>query len=82
MDLVLLTKSIVEMIVIDKEAVSVKQYDTNEENLVHLEILVSKDDLCRLIGRNGKTISSIRNIVQVSAKINGNKRVKLEVDSY
>ncbi len=82
MDLVLLTKSIVEMIVIDKEAVSVKQYDTNEENLVHLEILVSKDDLGRLIGRNGKTISSIRNIVQVSAKINGNKRVKLEVDSY
>ena len=70
------------MIVNDKEAVSVKQYDTNEENLVHLEILVSKDDLGRLIGRNGKTISSIRNIVQVSAKINGNKRVKLEVDSY
>ena len=82
MDLVLLTKSIVEMIVLDKEAVSVKQYDTNEENLVHLEILVSKDDLGRLIGRNGKTISSIRNIVQVSAKLNGNKRVKLEVDSY
>lgn len=82
MDLVLLTKSIVEMIVLDKEAVSVKQYDTNEENLVHLEILVSKDDLGRLIGKNGKTINSIRNIVQVSAKLNGNKRVKLEVDSY
>lgn len=82
MDLVLLTKSIVEMIVLDKEAVSVKQYDTNEENLIHLEILVSKDDLGRLIGKNGKTINSIRNIVQVSAKLNGNKRVKLEVDSY
>ena len=31
------------MIVIDKEAVSVRQYDTNEENLIHLEVLVSSD---------------------------------------
>lgn len=82
MDLVLLTKSIVEMIVIDKEAVSVRQYDTNEENLIHLEVLVSSDDLGRVIGKNGKTINSIRNIIQISAKLNNNCRIKLEVDSY
>ena len=82
MDLVLLTKSIVDMIVIDKEAVSVRQYDTNEENLIHLEVLVSSDDLGRVIGKNGKTINSIRNIIQISAKLNNNCRIKLEVDSY
>ena len=82
MDLVLLTKSIVEMIVIDKEAVSVRQYDTNEENLIHLEVLVSSDDLGRVIGKNGKTINSIRNIIQISSKLNNNCRIKLEVDSY
>ena len=82
MDLVLLTKSIVEMIVIDKEAVSVRQYDTNEDNLIHLDVLVSSDDLGRVIGKNGKTINSIRNILQISAKLNNNCRIKLEVDSY
>lgn len=82
MDLVLLTKTIVSMIVVDKEAVSVREFDTTEENLVHLEVLVAENDLARLIGKNGKTINSIRNIVQASSTLNGGKRVKLEVDSY
>ena len=38
MDLVLLTKSIVEMIVVDKEAVSVRQFDTTEENFLPNEL--------------------------------------------
>jgi len=82
MDLVLLTKSIIEMIVLDKEAVSVREYDTTEEDLIHLEVLVASDDLGRVIGRNGKTINSIRNIVQASSTLNVGKKVKLEVDSY
>ena len=82
MDLVLLTKSIIEMIVLDKEAVSVRQFDTDDDNLVQLEVLVASDDLGRVIGRNGKTINSIRNIVQASSTLNGERRVKTEVDSY
>ena len=82
MDLVLLTKNIIEMIVLDKEAVSVREYDTTEEDLIHLEVLVASDDLGRVIGRNGKTINSIRNIVQASSTLNVGKKVKLEVDSY
>ena len=82
MDLVLLTKSIIEMIVLDKEAVSVRQFDTNDNDLIHLEVLVASDDLGKVIGRNGKTINSIRNIVQASSTLNEKKRVKIEVDSY
>lgn len=82
MDLVLLTKSIIEMIVLDKEAVSVREFDSTEEDLIHLEVLVASDDLGRVIGRNGKTINSIRNIVQASSTLNLGKKVKLEVDSY
>lgn len=82
MDLVLLTKSIIEMIVLDKEAVSVREFETTEENLIHLVILVSGDDLSRVIGKNGRTINSIRNIVQASSTLNLGKKVKLEVDSY
>ena len=82
MDLVLLTETIVKMIVKDEEAVSVKEYESSEEELVHLEILVAEDDLGRVIGRNGKTIRSIRNIVNASASLNGGQRIKIDVDSY
>ena len=82
MDLKLLTKTIIEMIAIDKEAVSVKEFETTDENIIQLEIVVSSNDLGRVIGKDGKTINSIRNIVQASSTINGGKKVKINVDSY
>ena len=82
MDFVLLTETIVKMIVQDDEAVSVRQYEETEDDLIHLEILVNEDDLGRVIGKGGKTIHSIRNIVQASATLNGNQKVKIDVDSY
>lgn len=82
MNLVLLLETIVKMIVIDPEAVSVKEYETMEENLVHLEVMVAQDDLGRVIGKDGKTIRSIRNVVQASSTLNGGRRVKIDVDSY
>lgn len=82
MDLVLLTKTIVEMLVNDKEAVSVREFETTEENVVPIEVVVSEADLGRVIGKNGRTIQSLRNIVQASATLNNGKRVRIDVDSY
>jgi len=82
MDFILLTETIIKMIVKDNEAVSVKQYESTEENLIHLEVLVAEEDLGRVIGKNGQTIKSIRNIVQSSATLNGGQKVKIDVDSY
>lgn len=82
MNFVLLTETIVKMIVKDEEAVSVKEYESTEENLVHLEVLVAEDDLGRVIGKNGQTIKSIRNIVQASSTLNDGQKVKIDVDSY
>ena len=82
MDLVLLTETIVKMIVKDVEAVSAKEYESTEDDQVHVEVMVAQDDLGRVIGKDGKTIKSIRNIVQASASLNGLKKVKIEVDSY
>ena len=82
MDLVLLTKTIIEMLAKDKEAISVSEFDTEDENLIQIEVMVSENDLGSIIGKNGKTISSIRNIVQASATLNNGKKVKINVDSY
>ena len=82
MDLELLTKTIVSMIALDKESVSVRVFETTDDELIQLEIVVAHDDLGRVIGRDGKTINSIRNIVQASSTLNGGKKVKINVDSY
>ena len=82
MDVVLLTKTIVEMLVRNKEAVSVNQFETEDENLIQIEVMVSEDDLGSLIGRNGRTIASVRNIVQASSNLNDGKKVRINVDSY
>ena len=82
MDLILLTETIAKMIVKDVEAVSAKEYESTEDNLVHIELMVANDDLGRVIGKDGKIIKSIRNIVQASASLNGGQKVKIDVDSY
>lgn len=82
MDLVVLTETIIKKIVSDNESVSVKEFESTEENTVQIEVVVSSDDLGKVIGKNGRTINSIRTIVQASASLNGNRRVKINVDSY
>ena len=82
MNFILLTETIIKMIVRDEEAVSVKEYESTEDNMIHLEILVAEDDLGRVIGKNGQTIKSIRNIIQASATLNNGTKVKIDVDSY
>ena len=83
MDFVLLTKTIVDMLVKNKEAVSVSEYETDDENLIQIEVMVDSDDLGIVIGKNGKTINSIRTIVQASSSLSEeNRRVRINVDSY
>ena len=82
MDLVVLTETIIKKIVSDNESVSVKEFESTEEYTVQIEVVVSSDDLGKVIGKNGRTINSIRTIVQASASLNGNRRVKINVDSY
>ena len=82
MDLVLLTDTIIKKIVSDSESVSVKEFESTEDNTVHIEVVVSKEDLGKVIGKNGRTINSIRTLVQASASLNGGRRVNINVDSY
>ena len=83
MDLVVLTETIIKKLVADPESVNVKEFETDEENTIQIEVLISEDDKGRVIGKNGKTINSIRTIVQASSSLSEeNKRVRINVDSY
>ena len=82
MDLVKLTETIIKKIVSDPESVSIKEFETEEDNTIQIEVLISNDDMGKVIGKNGKIINSIRTIVQASSSLEDNKKVKINVDSY
>lgn len=82
MDLILLTETIIKKLVTDPESVSVKEFPSEEENEMQIEVLISSDDMGKVIGKNGKIINSIRTIVQASSSLGDNKKVKINVDAY
>ena len=77
MNLVALTEAIIKKIVSDPESVSIKEFDTEEENTIQIEVLISSSDMGKVIGKNGKIINSIRTIVQAASSLEDNKRVKI-----
>lgn len=81
-NLVELTELIVKNIIEDSESVSVKQFESDDENTVQIEVMVSKEDMPKVIGRDGKTVNAIRTIVQAASFGEENKLVKINVDAY
>ena len=77
-----LIEAIIKKIVSDPESVSIKEFDTEEENTIQIEVLISSSDMGKVIGKNGKIINSIRTIVQAASSLEDNKRVKINVDAY
>lgn len=82
MNLVQLTEVIIKKLVSDPDSVSVKEFETDEENTIQIEVLISSSDMGKVIGKNGKTINSIRTIVQASSSLEDNKKIKINVDAY
>ena len=80
MDLGCLTEFIVKNLVSDPDSVSVKQID--DEDLITIEVLVSSDDMGKVIGKRGMIASSIRTIVQASSRLNNERKVKINIDSF
>ena len=81
MNLVELTEYLVKNIVKEPDMVSVKEF-ADSEDVVNIQVLVSSDDMGRVVGHKGSTIHSIRTLVQASSSIHDNKRVEINVDSY
>ena len=82
MDLVELTKEIVTALAKDKDSVSVKEFDTDEENTILIQVMVSEEDMGRIIGRSGRNAQAIKTLVQASSYLKDNKKVKINIDKF
>ncbi len=80
--LINLTELIVKRLVNDFESVSVKEFESDEENTIQIEVMVCSEDMAKVIGHEGRTINAVRTIVQAASFNQDNKLVKINVDSY
>ena len=82
MELQKLTEEIILSLVEDKDIVAVKEFPTENDKEILLEVMISEKDMPKVIGKNGKVINSIRTIVQASGYLNHEKRAVINIDSF
>ena len=82
MTLVELTEKIIKNIVKDEVAVSVKEFPSENDKEIIIEVLVSDSDIGRVIGKNGRTANAIRTLVQASSALKDSKYVKINIDKF
>lgn len=81
MDFVPLTEFLVKSVVKEPDMVRVKAFEDDEDKVV-IEVLVSQEDMGRVIGRKGAIANAIRTIVQASSYIHYNQFVTINIDSF
>lgn len=82
MELVKLTETIVKELVKDSDSITVKEFPSENDDEITIQVMVPEDEMGRVIGKQGKMAKALRTIVQASSFINGNKRVNINIDSY
>lgn len=65
---------ILQAIVDNPDSVAVEEQD--EEGTIHFTVTVAKEDMGKVIGKEGKVIRSIRNIMKIRA-IKEDKRINI-----
>jgi len=81
MNLVEYTEYLVKSICKEPDMVKVASFGSDEDATI-IEIIVHESDMGAVIGRSGKMATSIRTLVQAYAYLNGNKKVKINIDSF
>lgn len=81
-DLVKLTEEIVKSLVLDVEGISVKEFPSDDENVILIQVMVNSDDIGRVIGKDGRVANAIRTLVQASSALQDNKYVKIDIDKF
>jgi hypothetical protein len=79
---VLLTETILKEMVTDKDSVSVKEFETVDDDVIQIEVMVAESDMPKVIGKEGRTVAAIRTIVQACSSIDEGKKVRINIESY
>lgn len=82
MNLIELTEFLVKSLVVNQEEISVKEFESDDENTILIQVLVSEEDMGRVIGKSGKIANAVRTLVQASSYMKDNKKVKINIDSF
>lgn len=82
MNLVNLVETIVKSLVINKDSVSVKEFSTDEDDTMLIQVMVAEEDIGRVIGREGRTANAIRTLAQASSSLSDNKYIKIDIDKF
>lgn len=80
MNLVEFSELIVKKLVKEPDLVKVQQFDSEDETVI--EIVVAESDMGRVIGKKGKIATSIKTLIQAKAYNDGNRKVKVNIDSF
>ncbi len=82
MSLIEMTEYLVKSVVTSPDMVTVKEFPSENEDELVIEVLVDENDIGRVIGKNGKTANAIRTLVQASSYLQENKRVKINIENF
>jgi len=82
MEILSLVEYLVKSIVSDEDAVSVKEFDSEDENTILIQVMVAEDDMGKVIGRGGRTANAIRTLAQAASALQDNKYVKIDIDKF
>ena len=81
MNLIEFTELVIKSICKKPELVKVESFES-DDNVMILEVIVHNSDMGTVIGKNGKTISSIRTLVQAHSYLNEKRKVKINIDAF
>ena len=82
MDLVSLTEEIVKSLALNKDSVSVKEFPSDNENEILIQVMIDSEDMGRVIGKSGRCANAIRTLVQASSALKDNKYIKIDIDKF
>ena len=80
--LVEMTEYLVKNVVANPDMVTVKEFPSEDEKEIIIEVLVDESDIGRVIGKGGKTANAIRTLVQANSYLQDNKRIKINIESF
>ena len=77
MKLVELTKNIVEQLVDDAELVTVKEFPSENEDEIIIQVMVPENQIGKVIGKQGRLAQSIRTVMKAVA---GKEQKKVTIE--